>query len=795
MLYSFANFIKEEQKVKKVKNRKLLKFGIVSIASCFIFASSIPVYAKANLPKVTEFQNTLDISAQPSEQIYGSYLTNKFNNFSDLGAWHGYYLPSYDAKELYGGFAGPVIIAEEYPVNLAKTINQIQISNRDTSEKYDLRNSDPVDFTYYPGQLVQHYQLDDFDLTLNLIFVTNRTAMIKTEIKNNTNKALNLDVYWQGELLNTLANGNNKLNLGQSLTATKNGVQVNFSEIRDTWNYFATDQTKYYIYHDQPAKTIVSGNQYETRLNKPIKIKPNKSFTTYTTESYTFTTKEFNQEKGKLKKYTKQANKLFKQNEKRWQGYLDRTFNEKNYHKNLEYRHAAVKAMETLMTNWRSPAGAIKHDGIVPSMSYKWFIGMWSWDSWKQAVAVTDFNPELAKNNIRALFDYQIQSNDNVRPQDEGAIIDAIFYNKEQVRGGDGGNWNERNSKPPLASWAVWNVYEQTKDKKFLKEMYPKLKQYHEWWYRNRDHDQNGISEYGSTVSEANWQRDENYQIIKDENGNPKLNPEAVIEAAAWESGMDNATRFDQEGVGKDDVGVQVFENKNKDNKVVGYSINQESVDLNAYLYAEKAFLKSMAEELNKPREAKQFTKEANHIKSYISKNMYDQKTGYFYDLQMNEDGSKKKLLTNRGKGTEGWIPLWAKLANKDQAGNVVENMVDENKFNTYMPFPTASKDNPKYSPSHYWRGPVWMDQALFGVEALQNYGYNKEAKTLTEKLFNHAEGLMEDGPIRENYNPETGKGLSTKNFSWSASSYYLLYKNSLLDQKTTSQDGLSIDK
>ena len=46
------------------------------------------------------------------------------------------------------------------------------------------------------------------------------------------------------------------------------------------------------------------------------------------------------------------------------------------------------------MTNWFSAAGAIKHDGIVPSMSYKWFIGMWAWDSWKQVVATTYFNEE-----------------------------------------------------------------------------------------------------------------------------------------------------------------------------------------------------------------------------------------------------------------------------------------------------------------------------------------------------------------------------------------------------------------
>src|SRR5699024_1611297 len=167
--------------------------------------------------------------------------------------------------------------------------------------------------------------------------------------------------------------------------------------------------------------------------------------------------------------------------------------------------------------------------------------------------------------------------------------------------------------------------------------------------------------------------------------------------------------------------------------------------------------------------------------------------TGFFYDLQINDDGSKKMLLVNRGKGTEGWLPLWANLATKEQAEQVKNNMMDEEKFNTYVPFPTASKDNEKFSPSKYWRGPVWLDQALFGVEALQNYGFNTEATDMAKKLFNHAEGLMGNGPIHENYNPLNGKGISTKNFSWSAAAYYLMYKNTLLSDEPTTQDAFKL--
>ncbi len=699
---------------KKKRVSTWLALGI-TVVSCF--ALSGEVQASVERTKVDEFANVLDVSASPTERTNGVYDTNYFNNFSDLGAWHGYYLPEKSNKELLGGFAGPLIIAEEYPVNLAASLNKLTVKNKKTGETYDLSQSNRMDLSYYPGRLEQIYELDDLTIHLALIFVSNRTALIQTTLENTGEEPLSLEASWTGAVFDKIQEGTETLDIGTRLTA---------------------------------------------------------------------------KEQQQAPEYTKNAARYFKENKQRWQGYLDKTFDQKKTAEFPEYQNALVKSIETINTNWRSAAGAFKHDGIVPSMSYKWFIGMWAWDSWKADVATADFNPELAKNNMRALFDYQIQKDDTVRPQDAGAIIDAVFYNQDSARGGEGGNWNERNSKPPLAAWAVWHIYQETKDKEFLKEMYPKLVAYHNWWYTNRDHNKNGIAEYGSMVSDAHWQKDDKDQIIKDKNGQPKVDDDAVIEAAAWESGMDNATRFDKEGVGKGDVGVKVFENKNK-GKVVGYSINQESVDLNAYLYAEKGYLASIAEELGKKEDYKNYQKEAKKLKKYIQENMFDEKTGFFYDLQINEDGSKTKLLVNRGKGTEGWLPLWAKVATKEQAAAVKKNMMNQEMFNTFMPFPTASKDNEKFAATKYWRGPVWLDQALFGVEALQNYDYTKEAKEMTQKLFLHAEGLMGEGPIHENYDPLTGKGLSTKNFSWSAAAYYLLYKNTLLSNNPTTQTAFEI--
>lgn len=761
----------------------------LTILSCGTMTSK--AHASTEKTKVDEFSNLLDLSATPTERTHGVYDTNYFNNFSDLGSWHGYYQPDKSNKDLLGGFAGPLIIAEEYPINLSASLNKLTLKNKETGEVYDLSQSSKLDLDYFPGRLEQKYVLEDLTLRLSLIFVSNRTALIQTRITNTGEKSLALEASWSGSVFDKVIDGSDVISTGANLKSEGNEIQVQFKKVREQWSYFSTEATRYTIHHADNVSTKIDGGKYVATA-KDITLGVGKSYETKTTESYTFTEKDLETEKNKFDDYTKNASDYFKKNKKRWQGYLDKTFSHKNVKKYPEYQNAIVKSIETLNTNWRSAAGAFKHDGIIPSMSYKWFIGMWAWDSWKADVAVAEYNPELAKNNMRALFDYQITPKDSVRSQDAGAIIDAVFYNQNEERGGEGGNWNERNSKPPLAAWAVWQIYKETKDKDFLKEMYPKLVAYHNWWYSNRDHDKNGIAEYGSMVSEAQYQKDENGKIIKDADGNNKIDEDAVIEAAAWESGMDNATRFDKEGAGKGDVGVQVFENK-KEGKTIGYSINQESVDLNSYLYAEKGFLSSMASELGKKKESKEYKKEAKKVQEYIQSKMYDKKSGFFYDLQINEKGLKTKLLVNRGKGTEGWLPLWAKVASKAQAKSVKKTMMSTDMFNTYMPFPTASKDNQKFSATQYWRGPVWLDQALYGVEALHNYGYNKEAKAMTEKLFLHAEGLMGEGSIYENYDPLTGKGLSTKNFSWSASAYYLLYKNSLLGNSSTTQSAFDI--
>lgn len=764
--------------------KKIHKRISLVMAACMTagMMGSVNVQAES-LYKQEDFANVLDVTARMDETAYGYYETDKYNIFSDMGAWHGYHLHTLDSVDTYGGFAGPHIIGQDIGMNLSDCISRLKLKKAD-GEEINLKDARTY-VAYYPGKLMQYYEeRDQYKVTLELIFASGRTNYVRTTIENYSDEPLVLDVAWDGKVFDHNNMWGEAYPTNAAFEDCENGVQVGFSEYSDAWT--TTEDTKYTIRHSENVTTEIAEDKmsYVSKLNEPVTVEKGTPYVTYTAESYTFTADEAAEEAKVVDGLFAEPEKPFEDNRTRWQGYLDKTF-DKEDGVPKPYKNATVKAMETLITNWKSPAGKYKHSGLTPSMSYVWFNGVWGWDTWKNAAGLAEFDPQVAADGIRCMFDYQIQEDDPVRPQDAGTIFDCFTYKE--------GSENFRNSKPPLAAWGVWKVYQEGGDKAFLEEMYPKLTAYHDWWYTNRDTDQNGVAEYGGMVDNAHYQKDEDGNILKDENDKPLLNVENIIEAAAWESGMDNATRFDQEGNGPDDIGVLVYENKNAEGEVVGYSLNQESVDLNAMLYAEKGFLKSIAEELGKTEDAAKYEEEAAVLADYINTNMWDEETGFYYDLQINEDGSEKKILTNRGKGTEGWLPLWAKLAPADRAEKVKDNMMDEGKFNLRVPMPTASFDNDKFNPYRYWRGPVWLDQALYGVEALQNYGYEEEATELAYKLFDGAEGLLGDAPIHENYNPVTGEGLHTKNFSWSAAAYYMLYKNALAETNPSTQTGLEM--
>ena len=547
----------------------------------------------------------------------------------------------------------------------------------------------------YNSHLEQTFTSESFELKQELVFSSGLTTIIKSTIKNISKSNQQVHYHFKNEKL--LADG-------LKFSSTKNRLRIRSSK---------SDAVGHLIF---PENTKISSNDslYSSKKNR-IYLNPNETKEFTISQTFIFPEYSWENEQKSLQNTSFDFVLEYRKKEKnsQLQSLIE---NRKTQFTKNQYAEVLSKAHLTLQNNWRIPAGEIKHEGLFPSYHYKWFNGFWSWDSWKHAVGLSYYDAALGKKQLKLMFEFQ---------NEDGFVADCVFRDTSIEK------HNYRDTKPPLSVWAVAKIYEKDQDLEFVKYMYPKLKLYHEWWYNKRDNDQDGLCEYGST--------------------------DGSLIAAKWESGMDNAIRFDDSKIVKNGEGA--------------YSINQESVDLNAYLYAEKLFLAQLATVLQKVEDAQELANEAAILKTKIQSQFYDTKDGWFYDTSL--DG--KTFI--KGEGSEGWTALWANAATQKQAEAVKEKMMNPKKFYTKVPFQTMSADHEKFNPlKGYWRGPNWLDQAYFGVKSLRNYGFNLDADKATKQILKGAEGILGKGKsIRENYHPITGKGLNAQSFSWSAAHIIML--------------------
>lgn len=600
------------------------------------------------------FGGILDISLTPDSTV------RRAGCFTDAGSWMGFTIPQ--ADKWVNGFCGPFSIDNR--IWFAQSAVQVDFLD-------GTGQMTPDSVSYFPGEVYMASSSEKGTIEQRMNFVSSSTALLQvTGSADNgfsfTGKDWNSNVRLEQE--------------NQTVTAYHpNGeiVQLTF-----TPDVTLSCDGKNYVGRTQPGCR---------QTNVAV--------------SFYFANEELASGSQKAMALLQNPQPELDANADRWQGYL-----QKILRKDMkpEYDRVAVKSVVTLISNWRTHRGGLLHEGVIPSHSVTYFTGFWAWDSWRFSAALARFAPELAKNNIRAMFDYQLP---------DGMIIDCIYTNPTEN--------NARDSKPPLVCWAVDEIFTLNQDTAFVKEMYPQLLAYYKWWYNKRDHNRNGMCEFGST--------------------------DGTLEAAGWESGMDNAIRFDNAKMLK--------------NGEDAWSLNQESVDLNAYLAFECRLLKKFAALIGATFNGPDY---GDKVADYF----FNEKIGWFCDRRI-DDGSFIEE-----PACEGYTPFWVQIATKEQMDKALVLLTDTAKFSTYIPFPTASADNPKCDPNGYWRGPIWLDQTYQAIKGLRNYGHKDLADKYTRQVFDRCQGLTGDAPIHENYGTHNGERLQASHFSWSASHLLMMYED-----------------
>lgn len=169
--------------------------------------------------------------------------------------------------------------------------------------------------------------------------------------------------------------------------------------------------------------------------------------------------------------------------EDRWRRWFDRTPRVAE-----KYRAAYAYAWWVMGSNLISPQGRVSYEAMTPSkMSY---VGLWLWDSALHALAYRHIDPELARDQIRAMIAHQLS--DGMMPDavfDEGVIAEIDYPITAEV------------TKPPILAWAALKLHESDPDLDFLREIYVPLVRWNAWWFSMNDDDVDGLAQYNHPYS------------------------------------------------------------------------------------------------------------------------------------------------------------------------------------------------------------------------------------------------------------------------------------------------------
>jgi len=286
-----------------------------------------------------------------------------------------------------------------------------------------------------------------------------------------------------------------------------------------------------------------------------------------------------------------------------------------------------------------------------------------------------EFDPALGQEAITNFVD-------NASPR--GALPGTLA---DTHRAGEG--------QAPIMTWAAWKVYQSSRDKAWLRSVYPGLAGHIEFWFKYHASPR-GLAQFFNAGQIA-----------------------------------DDDARFDP-----------VYGRRLHNEPLSGF----ESPDLNALLTKEMRCLARMADELGKPEEAARWNERAARHGKLVVDTFYFPDDAMFFDVR---EGTREKF--SGVKNPHMFLPLWAAAPlPESEVRRVVENhMLNPDEFYRELPFPSLSYDNPQYDPKGYWRGRIWPPIVYWMTQTLWRTGYHKEAELTADRLLN----LLQTTPwIMENY-------------------------------------------
>jgi len=174
---------------------------------------------------------------------------------------------------------------------------------------------------------------------------------------------------------------------------------------------------------------------------------------------------------------------ILESNRERWQDWFSQV-----PPVNDRFQAAYTYSWWNMANNLIRPKGKVLYEAMMPSKVK--YVGLWLWDCAMHAIAFRHVDPQLARNQLRAMLAWQ--QRDGMLPDaifDEGIVCEIDFPIHAKV------------TKPPILAWAAWKIHEVAPDMAFIKEIYPQLVRENHWWFNDNDDDRDGIVQYNHPYS------------------------------------------------------------------------------------------------------------------------------------------------------------------------------------------------------------------------------------------------------------------------------------------------------
>ena len=266
-----------------------------------------------------------------------------------------------------------------------------------------------------------------------------------------------------------------------------------------------------------------------------------------------------------------------------------------------------------------------------------------------------------------------------------------------------GGGGTPDRSQPPVGSYAVWKVLQRYPDRATLEFAYPRLKRWHEWWFKDRgdgqpwrDGNRDGLLEWGSNRGSRESSGGRGFRL-----------------QAGWESGMDDSPMYD---------GVHFSEQT--------HTMDLDDVGLNSLYALDAECLAQLATALGKTDDAKLFQADYEKMKQLVQEKLWNEADGIYENRSWNGEFSKRLSPTN-------FYPMLAGIATPEQAKRMVnEHLLNPKEFWGEYVVPTAPRNDPAFDDQYYWRGSIWGPTNYLLYHALDRYDFDPVALDFARKSY-----------------------------------------------------------